>query len=54
MPLVVLEAILEPLFLGWRSTGVGTSFGDYVTRLGQDEVWKLLNEGDAASLPVHP
>ncbi|MCP9916136.1 sulfite reductase, ferredoxin dependent [Cyanobium sp. ATX 6F1] len=54
MPLVVLEPILEPLFLAWQSTGLGTSFGDFVTRLGNDEVWKLLNQGDAASLPARP
>jgi sulfite reductase (ferredoxin) len=42
MPLAAMEATLEPLLLGWRQTGMGKGFGDFVVSIGQEEVQRLL------------
>jgi sulfite reductase (ferredoxin) len=42
MPLEKLETTLEPLLLGWKSAGGRRSFGDYVVKLGREQVQELL------------
>ncbi|MEY3964225.1 MAG: sulfite reductase, ferredoxin dependent [Cyanobacteriota bacterium] len=42
MPLEKLESTLEPLLLGWKAAGGRRSFGDYVAKLGRDQVKELL------------
>jgi len=42
LPLERLEATLEPLLLGWKAAGGRRSFGDYVVKLGREQVQQLL------------
>jgi sulfite reductase (ferredoxin) len=42
MPLEQLEQTIEPLLLGWKAAGGRRSFGDYVARLGRDQVREML------------
>jgi sulfite reductase (ferredoxin) len=42
LPLEKLEATLEPLLLGWKAAGGRRSFGDYVVKLGREQVQQLL------------
>ncbi len=42
MPLEKLESTLEPLLLGWKAAGGRRSFGDYVAKLGREQVESLL------------
>ena len=42
MPLKELEKTLEPLFLCWKDDGKELSLGDYVTKLGNENVMSLL------------
>ena len=42
MPLEKLESTLEPLLQGWKAAGGRRSFGDYVAKLGRDQVKSLL------------
>ena len=46
MPLEKLESTIEPLLLGWKAVGGRRSFGDYVAKLGREQVQELL--GSAA------
>ena len=43
MPLEKLESTIEPLLLGWKAAGGRRSFGDYVVKLGRDQVKGLLS-----------
>jgi sulfite reductase (ferredoxin) len=43
MPLDQLETTIEPLLQGWKAAGGRRSFGDYVARLGRDQVKELLS-----------
>ncbi|MEN9859689.1 MAG: sulfite reductase, ferredoxin dependent [Cyanobacteriota bacterium] len=45
MPLEKLESTLEPLLLGWKAAGGRRSFGDYVAKLGREQVQSLLSAG---------
>ena len=45
MPLEQLETTIEPLLLGWKAAGGRRSFGDYVAKLGRDQVKELLGAG---------
>ena len=45
MPLDELESTIEPLLLGWKAAGGRRSFGDYVAKLGHDQVKELLGAG---------
>jgi sulfite reductase (ferredoxin) len=45
MPLEKLETTLEPLLLGWKAVGGRRSFGDYVAKLGREQVEHLLTTG---------
>jgi sulfite reductase (ferredoxin) len=42
MPLDALESTIEPLLLGWKAVGGRRSFGDYVAKLGREQVKELL------------
>ena len=42
MPLEKLETTLEPLLQGWKAAGGRRSFGDYVAKLGREQVENLL------------
>ena len=42
MPLEQLETTLEPLLQGWKAAGGRRSFGDYVAKLGRDQVRALI------------
>jgi sulfite reductase (ferredoxin) len=42
MPLEKLETTLEPLLLGWKAVGGRRSFGDYIAKLGREQVQQLL------------
>ena len=42
MPLEKLESTLEPLLQGWKAAGGRRSFGDYVAKLGRDQVKSML------------
>jgi len=42
MPLEQLETTIEPLLQGWKAAGGRRSFGDYVAKLGRDQVESLL------------
>jgi sulfite reductase (ferredoxin) len=42
MPLEKLETTLEPLLLGWKAVGGRRSFGDYIAKLGREQVEQLL------------
>jgi len=42
MPLEALERTIEPLLLGWKAAGGRRSFGDYVAKLGREQVQELL------------
>ena len=42
MPLEKLESTIEPLLLGWKAAGGRRSFGDYVVKLGREQVQELL------------
>jgi sulfite reductase (ferredoxin) len=42
VPLEQLESTLEPLLLGWKAAGGRRSFGDYVHKLGREQVTALL------------
>jgi len=42
MPLEQLERTIEPLLVGWKAAGGRRSFGDYVTKLGRDQVTALI------------
>jgi sulfite reductase (ferredoxin) len=33
---------LEPLLLGWKAVGGRRSFGDYIAKLGREQVQQLL------------
>lgn len=43
MPLEKLESTIEPLLLGWKAVGGRRSFGDYVAKLGREQVQELLS-----------
>jgi sulfite reductase (ferredoxin) len=45
MPLDELESTIEPLLLGWKAAGGRRSFGDYVAKLGHNQVKELLGAG---------
>ena len=45
MPLAQLEATIEPLLVGWKQAGGRRSFGDYVAKLGRDQVRQLIGSG---------
>ena len=47
MPLNELEKTLEPLFLSWKDSGKVSSLGDYVTKLGNENVMSLLTSHSA-------
>ncbi len=47
MPIDDLEKTLEPLFLSWKDTGVSSSLGDHVTKLGSESVMSLLTSSAA-------
>jgi sulfite reductase (ferredoxin) len=42
MPLEQLESTIEPLLLGWKAAGGRRSFGDYVAKLGREQVKQLI------------
>ena len=42
LPLEKLESTIEPLLLGWKAVGGRRSFGDYVAKLGREQVQDLL------------
>jgi len=50
MPLEDLERTLEPLLACWRDEGgARTSFGDFIERLGHEQVHSLLNSIEGSS-----
>ncbi len=47
MPINELEQTLEPLFISWKDTGMSSSFGDHVTKLGNENVMSFLTSNAA-------